>query len=410
MNRASLDRPDRSISPWVWLAALAALVALHFAFPDMEPPGFTDSFSATGEGKKAFFRLVDAQTGRGVRTFTPLPQHVSSLGWWGAEDTICLIGPARRPSSREIESLLDWVSQGGTLLWAVPEYVFSEGIWRDASLAGDAAAADEIELLPGVRLVPLPDSTTGPPETRFDTEGRFLWRTEAKLEADDGDTLVVQDGTEQAVRVEHGAGTILVLASDFVFSNQSLAWGDNSVLAYRLLDELDYGGEIHFDESLNATGAPKVVGLLLDVPLRGVTLQLLVLLVVFGWLGSRRFGPLLPESATARQNIVDHTDAVGALRFRSGDGSGALQSYLRQLAGALGLRLDAPRAKNGGDPYDRRLEPIARKMQVETETLRRLIRNAEQAAEQPRTDRRTAAALIRRLAAVRSAGMPDRGA
>ncbi|MEX0703267.1 MAG: DUF4350 domain-containing protein [Planctomycetales bacterium] len=396
MSRASLARPERPISPWLWLAVLAALVALHFWFPPVQPPGFTDSYSATGEGKKAFFRIVQAHTGRAARNLSPLSQLVNDLRRdYGESGTICLLGPARRPSPRETEALLEWVSNGGALLWAVPEDVFSQRRWSEiGSDAEDDAEDDELELIPGVRLARAKDAKPGPPTTRLAAEGLFLWKSEAVLEADEGFAVVLREGGDQAVLIEYGDGTILVAASDFIFSNQSLAWNDNSILAFRLLDEIDRGGTIHFDESLNATGGPKVVGLLLDPPLRSVTVQLLVLIAVFGWMGSRRFGPLLPESAAARQNIVDHTDAVGALRFRAGDGAGALRSYLRQLG--MQLRLPAHQGRE-----ERVLDPIARRLGTETRALRQLLRQAEHAAEGDRVDRRTAAELIRRLAALR---------
>ena len=154
--------------------------------------------------------------------------------------------------------------------------------------------------------------------------------------------------------------------------------------------------EFIIDESLNVSGTPKVVGLLLNPLFKPLTVQLLIGLVIFGWWRSRRFGPLASETVKARHNIVDHTDSVGALHFKSRDGSSALRSYMRQFFSELKLKSFKGRE-------DRVIEPIAVRLGKSTDAVRKLLQKSAKAARSSELDRKTAAAIIRQLAIVRRA-------
>jgi hypothetical protein len=211
-------------------------------------------------------------------------------------------------------------------------------------------------------------------------------------------------GTVQAVVQEHGYGRVIVVATDFPFSNQSLAWEDNSVLAFALIlarpgnpiQPQPPVARMALDESLNATGIPKVAGVLLDPRLRPLTIQLGTLGLVFAWWRSRRFGPLLPPPVPPRRNIVDHTDALGVHAYRTKDGAGVLRAYLHQLR--MELKLRGPLANE-----DRVLEPIARRLRRSPEFIKTFLERAEQATTAKRLKRRHAAEFIRRLAILRAA-------
>ncbi|MCH8828550.1 MAG: hypothetical protein IID45_03130, partial [Planctomycetes bacterium] len=177
-----------------------------------------------------------------------------------------------------------------------------------------------------------------------------------------------------------------------------LAWTDNSnaELALRLLESPGMRREFVIDESLNVSGTPKVVGLLLNPLFKPLTVQLLIGLVIFGWWRSRRFGPLASETVKARHNIVDHTDSVGALHFKSRDGTSALRSYMRQFFSELKLKSFKGRE-------DRVIEPIAVRLGKSTDAVRKLLQKSAKAARSSELDRKTAAAIIRQLAIVRRA-------
>jgi hypothetical protein len=151
-----------------------------------------------------------------------------------------------------------------------------------------------------------------------------------------------------------------------------------------------------WDESLNATGTPKIVGVLLDPRLRPLVIQLATLGLAFAWWRSRRFGPLLPPPVSPRRNIVDHTDALGVHAYRTKDGPGMLRAYLHQLR--MELKLQGPLANE-----DRALEPVARRLNRSVGFLKKFLARAEEATHAKRLKRRQAAEFIRRLAILRRA-------
>jgi hypothetical protein len=186
-----------------------------------------------------------------------------------------------------------------------------------------------------------------------------------------------------------GSGSVIVVASDFVFTNRSLTVVENGVLAFRILELAEPRGTIYFDEHMNAAGAPKVVGLLLEEPFRFLTLQLLVVTLFFGWMVSGRFGPLRSTSTPARRSLVEHAQALGSLHFRVGTGGRLVASYLEFFRRPLGLQY-------GRGESEAHLE--ARVSDAPTE-LNRALR----ASRNPALGREAAASIIASLARYRNA-------
>lgn len=379
---------------WLWPAALVVLILLHFWSPKLGSGVRHDSYSATTEGKLAFYyllqedpELLDLSVSRNR---DPLARTLATQRFFHFEPdqmrrTVCILGPARYPNAAEWSILLDWVKRGGYLVFAArhdqPEFSIEDVGIKVQRLRGEIDAdSDQIK-------------------TRLIDKGRIVWKSRAKIASrEPSETLFSAEGTDQVVRMHHGSGTIVVIASDYIFSNQSLAWADhsNAELALRLVQFGLNQREFIIDESLNASGTPKVVGLLLTPLFKPLSIQLLIVIVLFSWWRSTRFGPLLPSEVTARHNIVDHTDAVGALHFKSRDGTAALRAYLRQFFAELNLK-----AYKGRE--DRVIEPIAVRLGKSVEAVRKLFRNASKAARNTELNRRDAAAVIRKLAIVRRA-------
>lgn len=395
-----MERVRRNKLRWLWPAALVILITLHFWSPDFGIGIRHDSYHATTQGKLAFFYLLRADPEvRGydvsrnrdplVRATKVRQRSFSRRRRDQNSKIICLLGPARYPNAAEWKRLLSWVEDGGTLIVAArddkPEFKIKEL---------------DIEVKRVRRRI---DADSDDIRTSLIQTGRLVWQSNAHIIASSRALRVVQAAnTTQAIHQIHGSGQVVVVAGDFIFSNQSLAWADhsNAELALRLVDPRRDGRpsrrEIVVDESLNISGTPKVVGLLLNPLFLPLTVQMLIALVIFCWWRSLRFGPRTPPAVKARHNIVDHTDAVGTLHFRSRDGTAALRAYLRQFFAELKLKSFKGRE-------DRVIEPIAIRMGKSTKSIRKLFRSAAKLARSKNLDRHTAASVIRKLALVRSA-------
>ena len=391
----------------LWLVAVLAVGSMQYWFPNIRPGIPHDSYSTLAEGKKAFYLLMRQEAEERdlfvARSFQPLDQQVAGTS---ARDiptridlreppALCLLGPNRYPTNAEWTAILKWVEAGGTLVFA----------------ARDDRPRLTIKPL-NIAIKPLRDleeadrirDDSGLVRTTLVEEGNLYWETSGWIDAPGAQPLVQFGGTVQAAVQEYGFGRMIVIATDFPFSNQSLDWEDNSVLAFALIQARPRNpiqpqppiNRILLDESLNATGIPKVVGVLLDPRLRPLTIQFATLGLVFAWWRSRRFGPLLPPPVPPRRNIVDHTDALGVHAYRTKDGPGMLAAYLHQLR--MELKLQSPSANE-----DRVLEPIARRLNRPPEFIKRVLRQAEKASTAKKLRRRHAAECIRRLAILRNA-------
>lgn len=401
-----MEQRQWSTSDAVWLTALVVLlVALvfHKSLPRLAGGPPHDTYSVKMQGKRAFYLLTRERGAKVWRTRAPLKTVCNQLttGNYFNGQTICILGEESVPTRDEWDALFKWVGDGGALIYAARESEFldrHEGfeiklpqIAVSIRSLWDDQRPDVLKrLVPGV-------------QTLAPNNARLTWRTSGRIScaAKQFEELVTgENGSIQAVQVPFGRGNVLVCASDFVFSNQSIAFGDNSILAFRLLEKVETPGFVIFDESLNGSGLASGSGLLFSPRFVPFTLQCLIGLVLFGWWRSHRFGPLLPKIAEARHNIVDHTDAIGNIYFRSNDAASPLRLYLKQLVAELKLR-----SHKGQE--EKVLAPIAVRMGKDTEQLMRVLKAANELRRDPKIDRRTSAQLIRRLARIRRAAQSD---
>lgn len=398
----------------VWLTALVALLSLHVWFPRIDLGILNDSYSVEVGGRNALYQLAEYRFFSVERNLNALTYAVPGID---TRNTLCLLGPARYPTPAEWDALLAWVSNGGSLLiaarWDDPEFTVEQlslKVIADEEVAARKSnptrtskkKATSEEKNVSTEKDKSKESRESKPAKSTDItttllrDAVFHWRSHGHIAAPEGATILIARGDEpQAVRIEHGLGRILVVASDYVFSNESLAvtQTQNGNLAFRLLEAAGGQGVV-FDESLNATGTPKVVGVLLDQLLRPISVQLAAVLLVFVWHGNRRFGGVLPESMPERHDITEHTSALGNLYYKVGDGRVVLRAYLDQLKNELRLKLQP-----GQDA--RVLSPIVARTGQTVEQLSELFHIAETAASSPRLSRREAARLIRRLSLLR---------
>src|SRR5262245_41638465 len=321
MNSSEPDNTKAATAGWwiaaVWLALLATTIVLQVWFPRVEAGPINDTYNVDVGGRNAIYQFAQRRAIFARRNHDSL---VNLLDSFGTDTTLCLLGPARYPTPRKWKALLNWVHSGGKLLLAarwneaevtlpgINAQVKSTRPKEDFDIFGkkrspknkNERAADDPAKKPeaseekkdaeestqAAETAKVRENVTSPSGPNWSSllaDANFTWKSWGTIEAPGAEVLVKTGTSPQAVRLDYGSGTIVLLASDFVFSNAALYERDksNGLLAVRLLQSAGSSDQILFDESLNATGTPRVVGVLVDPMLRPVTVQLAVLLVVF---------------------------------------------------------------------------------------------------------------------------------
>lgn len=348
-----------------------------------------DSFSDGASGKRAFYLVTNELLAGVSRSADSLvPQDPEA-------DTLVMLGPARYPDRAQWQTLYDWVSRGRALVFA-------------------ARREDPVvDLEPfGIEVIPRDDNSRPAPsepeqetdqETPNDSDhdavltelvdGAVEWRSEGEVRtsAQDASVELTMNGAAQVVWRPIGDGAIVVVASDSIFTNRSLADDDHGLLAFRILETAAPAGPTYFDEFMNAAGAPRVVGVLLEPPFRLVTVQLAMVIFLFAWIVSRRFGPVQPVAASTRRSLVEHAEALGNLHFKAGSSARLVSSYLEFFRRDLGLR-----HTSAGGGLER--DPSVRVKPAQSSTLD----SALAAARSARVSRNRVGELVRSVARLRS--------
>ncbi|MGQ0634170.1 MAG: DUF4350 domain-containing protein [Planctomycetaceae bacterium] len=364
------------VAEWAWFALLLAVLSLHLWFPRLDATPLNDTWSVDAGGRNALYQLAARRLPSVRRNLEPLYRAAERLS---PNATLCLLGPARSPTPREWAALDRWVERGGRLLIAARR--------EDPEIENPSGALKVVRETPAGEL-----------QTDLLDSPRIRWKSKGAIKAQGASDLIRVGESVQAARLAQGAGSLTLVATDHLFSNVALFErdSDNGALALSLISGPDETREVVFDESLNATGAPRIVGVLLSPEIRPLTVQLLAIVVVFAWRGSRRFGGLLPREGALRRNLPDHTDAVGNIYWKTHSGKAALQAYFDQLRQQLRLR-------SGRDRQRSELAAVSQRSGLPVDEIERLLAQAEAALEAPQLRRRPAAAMIRRLARLRAA-------
>ncbi len=367
-------------------------MSLHFWFPNISRRPLNDTYSTEREGKKAFYLLEQRRFDSVTRNDS---SPVGAVAGLFEDDVVCLLGPGRQPDRREWEVLLDWVERGGSLVFAAP---YGEPAVNIEELGMKVEPLVDFDLDFNEMLKQAQENQDEPEEvqTTLFGGGELRWRSFGKVTGTGGDVIVEYDGEPQAVLKSYGAGRVLLIASDDIFSNASLAYKDNGILAQRLVESVAWPESyIVFDEYFNTVGAPKVVGLLFDPFLRPLTVQAAAVLLLFVWCGSRRFGRQLPSMYHSRHDIADHTDALGNMYYRTGDGRAVVRSYFEQLRMELHFRHLSLTDKQA-------IESLARRAGQDPQQVRELLARTQRVIDGAPIKRRAAAEIISDLAELRA--------
>jgi len=339
----------------VALIALLGMAGLFFA-TSCEKRSFEVETGFHGEAARnkylAAQRLLE-RMGMPARSFAD-PSALARLP--PTKGTIVI--PTRRHTLGEHTSqrLLDWVEQGGNLIvvtWSLwddprrePDPILDAlGVHQFMNRAdegdGDAGGADEPPApeapppevapppepeaedpnAPVVGTVDFPDRDT-PLEARFDP--RFHFELAEEQESKVLLEIADENGTH-FLTLRHGKGLVTALTDDYFLANDTIHELDHAELVYRVTRLGGHRGPVWF---VYGDAFPSPLRLVLRYGWM-VLAAAVVWLALWLWSASRRFGPIAPDPAPARRELMEHVRAAGRLQWRRG-GARALLAATRE--------------------------------------------------------------------------------
>ena len=296
----------------VILLPLAALIAWWFVtFERVE--GDIDVPLRGEASYNPLYGLKKVLQARGVEVASRANLNLQAMAL-ESEDTLVLTADVRMLTQDQVGELLDWIEDGGQLIFALPQG--SEG--RGGELL-DALGLSVFSQSTCLRW-PAPASAEGG-EHCFDFGFTF------KPAQSKGFTLLAGDGQHGYYFGRHTRenGTWFVAGDLKFLSTEALKQPGNAELAWQVIAPALQGGKVHL---AYAADVPPLYVLLVE---RGWPALLPVLLALLAWLWARsqRFGPLLPLAAAHRRALREHVEAAGEFTFRRGRAA-ALYAPLRR--------------------------------------------------------------------------------
>lgn len=142
-----------------------------------------------------------------------------------------------------------------------------------------------------------------------------------------GWTELERDGRRYGIGVSRGMGRVYVLADDSLFTNASLAVGDNGLFLGQWLESAANGGRVELVDAWAQAGADDPLESVSNSHLTPAILQLMALiLVLYLWRG-RHFGKPRDPTPPSRQSFVLHARAMGQQYGRARASHHAAKAY-----------------------------------------------------------------------------------
>jgi hypothetical protein len=173
-----------------------------------------------------------------------------------------------------------------------------------ASFVDDEAEPDEPELARAT----FPDREL-PLEVEFDPD----FRLELAPEANDSEVFEIADSNgTHLLTVSKGRGFVTALSDDYFLTQPEIGEWDHAELLYRLAHFQGRFGPVWI---VFGDDYPSALALVLRHAWM-VVVSALVLLALWLWSASRRFGPLAPDPAIERRELMEHVRASGRFQWR----------------------------------------------------------------------------------------------
>ncbi|HTO09546.1 MAG TPA: DUF4350 domain-containing protein [Myxococcota bacterium] len=355
----------RTLRPWLrGLARLAVLAGLFFLTCEPYEAEYHTGYRGEAASNPYYAaQVLLTRMGMPAESFA----HVGALASLPPVSSTVVIPTQRHAvDAATSQRLLDWVDQGGHLvlvmwqLWddkkRTPDPILdSLGVHQflngddeddgagDPPQAEPAPAPDEPEAeapedepdpgapSPDWSEFDFPDRET-PLRVRFDPSYRIELTDEAAA------SLVMEIGDEENgshwATLRHGKGLVTALTDDYFMTQPRIGDLDHAELVYRMSRLDGHRGKVWF---VYGDQRPSVAQLLWRHGWMVASAGLIVL-ALWVWSVSRRFGPLAAEAPAERRELMEHVRAAGRLEWRNGAGGALLAAAREALLARLRQR------------------------------------------------------------------------
>lgn len=351
--------------------ALSAMAALNAFAPELEQggDGGEHALSRSAVGYAAYVSLLQ-QSGRSVTlSRAPTPSY--------DDERLMILTPSLGRDESAIGHLR-WAAQSTLIVlpkWHTSRAPFHKGWVQDEGLIPASAVLSVLpsDLQPGLVLAEAsstaPPLLTGPNGELIAVGGPI--RALRTLSGPGWISLVqTQDG--RAVVAYHEDTGVMVLADPDLLNTMGMNDPAKARAALALTDLVAAPEQaITFDLTLNGFGKPRsILRMLLQPPLLGFTLCLLMAAAVVGWQAANRFAPHVKAAravALGKHALADNTSALVRLARRERSMAAPYAELVRQQAG----RAVAAPSSLSREALTALLDRLARRQGVETsfETL-----------------------------------------
>jgi hypothetical protein len=429
---------------------VAALIGLNAASyqqqqkeQDSESFPNRSSYNSGATGIQAWYSLL-SETGRKVTRWQESP--ASLLTTKTPPAVFVVVGRMRREfTSKEAETLLEWVNNGGRLVlidreppedlavttanWKIavkplnPSFDFynADPANREQMTAGVAAArpsqpsvltegvngvqfskfAEKIDLTQqngdtgkgyGTAVSRETNGTKQPPnDYELPPPPKAMTITKVQSDTELGPVVhVSQNGRNYVVEVPFGSGRIVFVSDPYVVSNAGIALADNAVLATNLVNVS--GGTIAFDEFHQgySNDSNRFLSFFAGTPVVAIFLQAVVLVGLVFYSKSRRFARPLPEPEPDRLSKLEYVTAMAELQQRTRAWDLAIENiytdFRRRAARLFGLDV-------GGATSDVLAKRIAERTDLDAASVRSTLFKCEEIIRGERTNKTEAVRL-----------------
>ncbi len=330
--------------PWWWFAVVGylvvVLVGLFFARTP-EKPEHHSIYDATAAGSRAVYLLLEDL---GYRVKVSRRMVEGEVRW--------LLFPTK--GLNEAGAVGVWVRNGGVLVLADEEGTFAEAIGLAVRSTTTSSGVLTVAL-EGKRTIHAGNALISPA-----TPGWLQPGEKGMPNAPRSSVLRTwpAGASEPLVSVYGlGRGEVWLVNRPGLLRNEQLRasradGGGNAVVASRLADDCrrNPNQTIYFDEYHHGMRErPGVVDLLLQPPLRWMTLQSVLVLILVLWRQVPRFGEIVPSGPGRRRSKEEYLDALANLLQRKRAYAEAAEtvrlSLVRDLEQHLGLPAGTPLAR-----------------------------------------------------------------